>query len=549
MATTTLSTIFRTGIFAFLFLSSTLSVEAATLFENFDNPSVSATNNNGVNITYPSGNWFSHGITKPTNPNEGDRINGLYSIRMRGLAAKSTLYMMFDKAGAGVVSFNYGSYSNHSGGKFKLQKSLNAGALWTDVSNEITVPAWSGTMLTFSIVVNEPGNVRFRLAMTETTIANAQVNIDDFMITDYNAEQTALPQSSVTTGIYETTQTVSLTSATSGATIHFTIDGTPATTSSPVYSTPISITETTRIRAIALAAGKENSREEVVLISFPINLPTLNQFYDKLATSGTNLTYFKYTGEAVVTFNYITTTDSRYLYIQDATTGILINDNLKKLEGNFAIGDKVTGFFAWVNNINNSPQIYLHNNPTVVSSGNSVAPKVITLAQVPDHNYQLVQINNLYFDEANGAKTFGPNTPYTIHDEGTATTTTKFRTPFNMTPNFDYNGTVIPEKVNLVGLVARNSPVFADFMVFARSLSELNVTVSGIHQPEKVNFRITGNILTIEPASDLQVEVYTTTGRAIYRQQPTVGVPVNITLNKGIYLVKTGEGIAKVIIP
>lgn len=538
-----------TGIALFVFVSLTTPTNAATLFENFDSPSVSATNNNGVKITYPTGDWFSFGITKPTNPNEGDRINGLYSIRMRGLAAKNTLYMMFDKAGAGVVSFNYGSYSNHSGGKFKLQKSLNAGVLWTDVSTEITVPAWSGTMLTFSQVVNEPGNVRFRIFMIETTNANTQVNIDDFMITDYNVEQAALPQSSVTTGIYETAQTVSLTSATSGATIHYTLDGTPATTSSPVYSTPLSITETTRIRAIAVATGKENSREEVVLISFPENLSSLNQFYNKLATLGTNLTYFKYTGEAIVTFSYSTSTGSRYLYMQDATAGIIINDNFKKLEGDFAIGDKVTGFYSQVNNINESPQLYLHNNLNVVSTGNAVTPKVITLAQVPDHNYQLVQINNLYFDEANGTKTFGPNTPYTIHDEGTATTTTKFRTPANMTPNFDYNGTVIPEKVNMVGLVARNSPVVEDFMVFSRSLSELNVTVSGIHQPEKVNFRISGKTLIIEPASTLPVEVYTTTGQAIYRQQPTVGVPMNITLNKGIYLVKTGEGIAKVIIP
>jgi len=538
----------RSSFTLLLILCISFSVKAATLFEDFDNPSIPAPNNNGYTITYPSGNWYTFGITKPTNPNEGDRINGLYSIRMRGLAAKSTMYMMFDKAGAGVVSFNYGSYSNHSGGKFKLQKSLNAGVLWTDVSNEVTVPAWSGTMLTFSVVVNEPANVRFRLAMTETTNANTQVNIDDFMITDYNTEQTALPQTSVPTGVYETPQTVSITSATAGATIHYTIDGTPATSASPVYSTPLNITATTRIRAIAIANGKVNSREEVVLISFPENLNSLSQFYDKMASSGTNLTYFKYTGDAIVTFAYATST-GRFVYIQDGTAGIIINDNFKKLEGDFTPGDKVSGFYAWVNTINASPQLYVHTNLNVLSTGNTVIPRVITLAQVPDYNYQLVQINNLYFDEADGTKTFGPNTPYTIHDDGTATTTTKFRTPANMSPNFDYNGTVIPAKVNLVGLVAKNSTVVSDFMVFARSLSELNVTVSGIHQPENITFRISGNTLTIEPTGNQPIGVYTTTGQAIYRQQPTVGLPANITLNKGIYLIKSGESVAKVIIP
>lgn len=536
-----------TGFSLIVFVCLTTTANAASLFETFDSPSASATNNNGVKITYPSGDWFSHGITKPTNANENDRINGLYSIRMRGLAAKNTLYMMFDKAGAGVVSFNYGSYSNHSDGKFKLQKSTNGGVLWTDVSGEITVPVWSGTMLTFSQVVNEPGNVRFRIFMIETTNANTQVNIDDFMITDYNAEQTALPQSSVATGIYETPQTVTLTSATPGSIIYYTTDGTAATTSSAVYSTPLSITTTTRIRAIAVAAGKENSREEVVLLSFPETLTTLSQFYDKLPLSGTNLTYFKYTGEAIVTFAYTSTTGSRFLYIQDASAGIVISDNFKKLDGDFKPGDKVTGFYAWVNAINASPQLYLHSNVNLVSSGNSVTPKLITLAQVPDHNYQLVQLNNLYFDEANGTKTFGPNTPYTLHDASSATSSVKFRTPANMTPNFDYNGTVIPEKVNLVGLVAKNSAVVADFMVFARSLSDLNVPVSGIDQPEQMNIRISGKTLTIEPSAS--IEVYTPAGRVVYRKATNEGVKISLTLEQGLYLVKTGEGTAKVFIP
>lgn len=36
--------------------------------------------------------------------------------------------MNFNKAyGAGTLSFKYGSYSNHKGGKFKIQKSVDNG--------------------------------------------------------------------------------------------------------------------------------------------------------------------------------------------------------------------------------------------------------------------------------------------------------------------------------------------------------------------------------------------------------------------------------------
>jgi hypothetical protein len=282
-------------------LTGVSNISAATLFENFDNPSISAPNNNGYNITYDSGSWFTFGITKPNTPNESDRINGLFSMRMRGLANKNTMTMQFDKAGAGVVSFNYGSFGSHSGGEFVLQKSTNAGVNWTDVGEKVVVPAWSGTFLTYSALVNELGNVRFRIFMTVTTNANTQVNIDDFMVTDYNADQTAMPVSSVATGVYETPQSVTLTSATQGATIYYTTDGTAPTTASSVFTTPLNITETTRIRAIAVADGKVDSREEVVLISFPEPIATLAEFYNKMATSAELiLRTFKYTGEAIM---------------------------------------------------------------------------------------------------------------------------------------------------------------------------------------------------------------------------------------------------------
>ncbi len=148
----------------FLALVGTKSL-AATMLENFENPSTVLTSNIGGTVTYSSGNWSSYGINKMTSV---DRFNDVSSIRMRGLAGKSTLTMMFDHAGAGVVSFNYGSYSNHSGGAFTLQQSTDGGTTWTNVGSAVTVPVWSGTFLTYSATVNYNGNIRFRIAMTET---------------------------------------------------------------------------------------------------------------------------------------------------------------------------------------------------------------------------------------------------------------------------------------------------------------------------------------------------------------------------------------------
>jgi hypothetical protein len=538
----------RSGVTALFFLCLSLSIKAATLFETFDNPSVASTNNTGRTIGFDSGNWFTYGIIKPTTPNEGDRINGLYSMRMRGLANQNTLYMQFDKAGAGVVSFNYGSYSNHSGGAFVLQKSTNAGVNWTDVGDVVTVPAWSGTFLTYSAVINEPGNVRFRIFMTVTTNANTLVNIDDFMVTDYNVDQTVIPVSSVATGVYETPQSLTLTSATPGATIHFTTDGTAPTTASPVFSSPLNVTQTTRIRAIAVSDGKINSREEVVLLSFPEPIVTLAEFYNKMATTGTNLTYFKYTGEAIITYWYSTSTNNRIFYIQDQSAGLLLSDNFKKLNENYQTGDKITSLTGQINRINNTPQMYLYQDMTVVSSGNSINPEVITLSQVPDKMYQLVRINNLYFDEANGTKTFGPNSPLVIHDASMPTTTTTFRTPAVMLGNPDYINTIVPEKRNIICLVAQNSTVVATPMIFSRSMADLNIDITGLNSEKTGTFKLSANLLSIEIGEPLTISIFNISGQKLIQSSHTTGTK-SFVLNTGIYLLRMNQTMHKIIIP
>lgn len=65
--------------------------------------------------------------------------------------------------------------------------------------------------------------------------------------------------------------TVTITCATEGATIHYTIDGTTPTASSPTYSSPIAITADTTIKAIAIKTGMDNS--SVASASYTIVLP------------------------------------------------------------------------------------------------------------------------------------------------------------------------------------------------------------------------------------------------------------------------------------
>jgi hypothetical protein len=71
----------------------------------------------------------------------------------------------------------------------------------------------------------------------------------------------ATPILSPAAGTYNSAQTVTISSATPGATFHYTTDGSRPTSRSPVYSGPITVDVTETVRALALASGYSASAE------------------------------------------------------------------------------------------------------------------------------------------------------------------------------------------------------------------------------------------------------------------------------------------------
>jgi hypothetical protein len=95
----------------------------------------------------------------------------------------------------------------------------------------------------------------------------------------------AAPSFSPAGGTYSTTQSVTIASTTSGASIRYTTDGsTPTSTTGTLYSSPVSIATTTTLKAIALASGftdsSVSSANYTISASTGTTITSANGFYN-----------------------------------------------------------------------------------------------------------------------------------------------------------------------------------------------------------------------------------------------------------------------------
>lgn len=94
----------------------------------------------------------------------------------------------------------------------------------------------------------------------------------------------ATPTFSVNSGTYGTTQSVELNCATAGATIRYTTDGTTPNSESTIYSSAISVSSSTTIKAIALKSNYTTS--EVATATYTISAGAPNTYSCTFTTSG-----------------------------------------------------------------------------------------------------------------------------------------------------------------------------------------------------------------------------------------------------------------------
>jgi hypothetical protein len=115
--------------------------------------------------------------------------------------------------------------------------------------------------------------------------------------------KSATPLANNKGGTYGLSVVITLTSVTEGAAIYYTIDGNTPTENSALYTSPITITQTATLKAIAVKDGMDNSAimietytipnvDDTTKNEGPIEVPTLR--YETVPYNGYNLVYSAY---------------------------------------------------------------------------------------------------------------------------------------------------------------------------------------------------------------------------------------------------------------
>jgi len=211
-------------------------------------------------------------------------------------------------------------------------------------------------------------------------------------------QHAATPTFDPPAGVYTEPISVTISSTTPSATIHYTLDGTNPTESSPTYTGPIPLNTNTTIKAIAYASGYAPSYIASASYFFPVVVTNLTELRAQTAGDGT---VYMVSGQVVLTFQQ---SFRHQKYVQDNQAGVLIDDPSGVITTTYNLLDGITGLTGTIAYYNNMLQLTPVIDPGPATSSNSeIYIPTVTIAQinanVATYQARLVRIRNAHFSE------------------------------------------------------------------------------------------------------------------------------------------------------
>ncbi len=298
---------------------------------------------------------------------------------------------------------NDGKYISHSANSNGLSTGDDAAAqVITYSDNSVFMTNGGGAVMRFNSTSNQ---MRFRFY--KSTSYSSQQPVQLYKKVE-SGNAVATPTFSPAAGTYAEAQNVTISCETEGATIFYTTDGTTPDTLSTVYSTPISISETTTVKAIAMKVGLNNSSVATATYTIEAPLTTMDEIFAKATAAGSTAT------SVTITFNnwVVTGVAGSNAYLTDGTKGLIIYGS----GHGFTVGDHLTGTASCkVQLYQGSSELTNLKTTTTgltVTPGTTVEPVVMTIGQITSGVYTgaVITINNVSYDGTDAVLSDGTNT-------------------------------------------------------------------------------------------------------------------------------------------
>jgi hypothetical protein len=195
------------------------------------------------------------------NSHEGNNSTGLYTNGTSPTSPAITL-------GGGV--------NLHSGDIFQVHMTYDGTTLTMTITDTVTKSTFTN-----SWTVDIPGTIGSTSALAGFTAGTGgQTATQEIISWTYSSnassQPAATPVISPATGTYTSTQAVTITDATAGTTIYYTVDGSQPTTSSTQYTASFPVSTTTTVKAIATAPNFAPSSTATSVITIQSGSTAIN---------------------------------------------------------------------------------------------------------------------------------------------------------------------------------------------------------------------------------------------------------------------------------
>lgn len=210
------------------------------------------------------------------------------------------------------------------------------------------------------------------------------------------------PVISLASGEYNYDQSVTITCATEGATIRYTLDGTEPTENATEYTEALTINESATLVAKAFKDGYHPSEQATATYIMPVYLENIAAFKDAVAQDPSTTIRYRIAGNVVVT-----AINGGQTFVQDNSGQLQSNGLMLYKSGglNLQIGNVVNNVIGYYNTYSGAMELAVEVNPLMTEETGTPTAVVVSISdflQNPDlYLYNLIKVEDIHFDATN----------------------------------------------------------------------------------------------------------------------------------------------------